>query len=377
MRITYAVLVALLVGLALCPHRGEMSTHGQVFFDGNSLTVGSGSTGGFDYPNRVMARIGGGWWWRNVAVSGTRTPDLDGRAPTAIDARWDAGSAPHVVVIWEITNDLKLGASRAAAYQNIVTYCRRRKAAGWKVIVLTVLPRTQVGLPATFEADRQAINAELRQHWRDYADALVDVGANPTLGPDGSQANLTYYWDGIHLTDAGYAVVAGMVAPALEAVLEGAGVAGGPIFPRSSYPVTTSRVFPNFHAATNAHTEGLGYEASLGADSIWRLWFQMPPTLPTGTMKLLLRVISAGAGNVKLNPKWKSFGSAETVSSPSLNAEGVATITTVADQFIETKITLDADTPVAGEEVILDLVGETSGWTLASVSTAIASIIWE
>jgi hypothetical protein len=154
-------------------------------------------------------------------------------------------------------------------------------------------------------------------------------------------------------------------------------VAGGPLFPRSAYPVTSSRVFPNFHAATNAHTEGLGFEASLGADSIWRLWFQMPPTLPTGTMKLLLRVIASGAGNVKLNPKWKSFAAAETVSSPTLNAEGVVTITTVTDQYIENKVTLDADTPVAGEEVILDLTGETSGWTLAQTATVLASVIWE
>lgn len=156
-------------------------------------------------------------------------------------------------------------------------------------------------------------------------------------------------------------------------------MAGGPIFPRSAYPVTAGRVFPNFHAATNAHCQGLGYEASVGADSTWRLWFQMPPTFPTGTMKLLLRCIAnASSGAAKLNPKWKSFAAAETVSSPSLNAEGVATVTfTAIDQFVETKITLDADTPVAGEEIILDLVGETSGWNLAQVLTVVASIIWE
>lgn len=156
-------------------------------------------------------------------------------------------------------------------------------------------------------------------------------------------------------------------------------MAGGPLLPRSAYPVTSGNCFPNFHAATNAHSEGLGYAASIGADSTWRLWFQMPPTLPTGTMKLLLRCIAnASTGNAKLNPKWKSFAAAETISSPTLNAEGVATITfTAVDQFVETKIILDADTPVAGEEVILDLVGETSGWTLAQVMTAVASIIWE
>jgi len=143
--------------------------------------------------------------------------------------------------------------------------------------------------------------------------------------------------------------------------------------------VTTSRVFPNFHAATSAHSEGLGVEASVGADSIWRLWFQMPPTLPTGTCKLLLRgIANASTGNAKVNPKWKSFAAAETVSSPSLNAEGTTTLTwTAVDQFVETKITLDADTPVGGEEIIMDLTFETASWTLAQVSTWVASVIWE
>lgn len=158
-------------------------------------------------------------------------------------------------------------------------------------------------------------------------------------------------------------------------------MSGGPVFPHSSFPVTAGRVFPNIHAATNAHLEGLGVEASLGADAIWRLWFQMPPTLPTGTCKLLLRAIAnATSGNAKVNPKWKSFAAEETVSSPSLNAEGVVTVTWSAgdaDQLKETKITLDADTPVAGEEIILDLTMETSGWTLAAVSTWVVSVLWE
>lgn len=138
-------------------------------------------------------------------------------------------------------------------------------------------------------------------------------------------------------------------------------------------------MFPRFHEATNAHREGLGVEASVGADSIWRLWFQMPPTLPTGTCKLKLRAIAdATSGAAKVNPKWKSFGLSETVASPTLNAEGTSTLTwTAAHQIIEVEINLDADTPVADEEVLMDLTFETASWTLAAVSTWTASIIWE
>lgn len=162
-------------------------------------------------------------------------------------------------------------------------------------------------------------------------------------------------------------------------------MAGGPVFPHSAYPVTAGRVFPNFHvgAGSNSkHDEGLGVEASVGADSTWRLRFQMPPSsLPSGTGKLrLLALANATSGNAKVNPKWASVAVEEDPSSATLNAEGTQTVTWStgdADQYKELKVTLDADTLVASEEVVMDLVFETTSWTLAQVSTWIASIIWE
>ena len=162
-------------------------------------------------------------------------------------------------------------------------------------------------------------------------------------------------------------------------------MAGGPILPHSAYPATSGRVFPNFHVGAGAnskHDEGLGVEASVGADSTWRLRFMMPPTsLPSGTGKLrLLALANATSGNAKVNPKWASVAVEEDPSSATLNAETVQTLTWGAsdnDQYKELKITLDADTLVAGEIVVMDLVFETSSWTLAQVSTWIASIIWE
>jgi len=160
-------------------------------------------------------------------------------------------------------------------------------------------------------------------------------------------------------------------------------MAGGPIFPHSAFP-TTLNAFPNFHVGAGAnskHDEGLGVAASLGADTTWRLRFQMPPTLPSGTGKLrLLALANATSGAAKVNPKWASVAAAEDPSSATLNAEGTSTLTWATgdnDKYKELKITLDADTLVAGEEVVMDLVFETTSWTLAQVSTWIASILWE
>lgn len=161
-------------------------------------------------------------------------------------------------------------------------------------------------------------------------------------------------------------------------------MAGGPIFPHSAYPATSGRVFPNFHVGAGAnskHDEGLGVEASVGADSTWRLRFKMPPTLPTGTCKLdLWALANATSGNAKVNAKWASVAVEEDPSSATLNAEGTSTLSWGAgdnDQYKNLKITLDADTVVANEVIVMDLVFETASWTLAAVSTWQPSVIWE
>lgn len=160
-------------------------------------------------------------------------------------------------------------------------------------------------------------------------------------------------------------------------------MSGGPIFPNSAYPVTAGRVFPNFHVGAGAnskHDEGMGVEASVGADSIWRLRFQMPPALPTGTGKLrLLALANATSGVAKVNPKWVSVAVEESPSGATPVAETVQTVTWGAgdnDQYKSLEVVLDADTLVASEVVVMDLVFETSGYTLAAVSTWVASIIW-
>lgn len=160
-------------------------------------------------------------------------------------------------------------------------------------------------------------------------------------------------------------------------------MAGGPIFPRSAYP-TTSNAFPYVYigaGANSKHEEVLGVAASLAADTIWRLRFQMPPTLPTGTGKLrLLLLANATSGNAKINPKWVSVAVEENASSATPVAETVQTVTWAAsdnDQYKELKVTLDADTLVESEEVVMDLTFETASWTLAQILGVIPSIIWE
>ena len=157
-------------------------------------------------------------------------------------------------------------------------------------------------------------------------------------------------------------------------------MAGGPVKPDSAFP--EGDAFRRVHVGGGAQAEydvGMGVGASLAADATWHLRFEMPPSLPTGTGKLRLRAISGtGSGNARVNPKWASVALSEDPSGTTMNAEGAQTITFVGvDDYLETKIDLDADTLTASEIVVMELVFETASWTHAAISTWQASIIWE
>lgn len=134
----------------------------------------------------------------------------------------------QVVIAWAGTNDLYFGASAATTYARIVAYATARKAAGWRVILLTILPRSNSGTPAGFEVARQSVNASLLADFSTatgesgiwtgaaYADYLVHVGGDGTVGDSGDENNTTYYLDKVHLTSAGYAIIADYVKRAID-----------------------------------------------------------------------------------------------------------------------------------------------------------------
>jgi len=159
-------------------------------------------------------------------------------------------------------------------------------------------------------------------------------------------------------------------------------MAGGPIFPSSAYPGSTGNIFPNFYAGggVNAapHDEGWGVVASLAADSILELRFPMPPTIPTGTLKLrALALANATSGVANWTTSDKNVAAGASPSAATLNAESQDSITwTTADVYNEVKRALTS-TPAGNDMLVVAMKFQTSGWTLAQVATFIFSIIWE
>lgn len=224
---------------------------------GNSLTFGFNTTliegryPGADFPDQLQGflRANGMLWdFQNVGVTGDTTTQLivssaagagTGVANGRLTRWFNMGRAANACFFWEITNDLSntvdgVGNNPVAAFNNVVTYCQTRQAEGYITIVFTCLPRNVAGL--NFEQNRLDVNAAIRQLFlaggttvinsntytaaSGFASALVDVGADPTIGQTGQYTNATYYAaDGIHLTPAGYAIVVNYATIAIANVV--------------------------------------------------------------------------------------------------------------------------------------------------------------
>ncbi|MFA5937548.1 MAG: hypothetical protein WC822_06760 [Candidatus Paceibacterota bacterium] len=159
-------------------------------------------------------------------------------------------------------------------------------------------------------------------------------------------------------------------------------MAGGPLLPIGINYDTDGLNYPGpYVGAGNArlipvHTK---VQASLSGDTLLYLIFRLPATLPTGTLKLaILLIANATTGNAKVNPAWASVAVTENPDTITLNAEGVSTIApSAADTWVETKVTLDADTAVGGEFIMMAVTFTTASWTLAVISGWTFYLLWE
>ncbi len=187
---------------------------------GNSMMAGTGASNKYKIVTyRVFTKLANPALYEgffNLGIVNQTTVDIINLFPTKDYYYYDSSKGMNIYVPFEVTNDLFFGASAATAYANYVTLCGLARARGFKIVAMTCLPRSNVGTPGSFEADRQTVNTSIRNNYASFADALADVGADTTIGDAGDELNLTYYQsDKVHMTDAGYDIVAEYVKVAI------------------------------------------------------------------------------------------------------------------------------------------------------------------
>jgi hypothetical protein len=162
-------------------------------------------------------------------------------------------------------------------------------------------------------------------------------------------------------------------------------MAGGPVAPSSVYVGGASgNLFPNFYAGAGGnaspHDEGIGVVASLAADATVELRFPMPPSIPTGTLKLMCRALAnATSGTAKFTVKDATVAGGASPSAATLTSETQSSVTWAAgdnDKYKDTKVTLSAS-PAANDTLVVAITFNTTGWTLAQILTMLVWVLWE
>lgn len=182
----------------------------NLVFEGDSITYG--------YPvtdQKSFANIYGGT--ANLAVSSSTiegaAPSLTDRAAT-LDALIDPDRRNVLVVM--TGNDMILDTA-ATMLTRMATYLDLRRAAGWYVIIWTVLPRSAGGGGAGFNPRRNTANTTLRTWVGTHCDAIVDFDLMP-MGPDAAASDTSLYSDGIHPTLAGHRLLFDYIRTSLDAI---------------------------------------------------------------------------------------------------------------------------------------------------------------
>jgi lysophospholipase L1-like esterase len=196
---------------------GTQATGPRVVAVGDSLTLGTGASAPYTSLITYPTWNGQTLTVSNIGVAGRFLRDMARLAYTNLNPLFANESGLNVAVVWGGINDLaSLGATPEDTYSRLRAFCGRLRSLGWRVVVCTLVSRV------AFDTERATFNGYVRGNWPLFADALADLGANASIGAAGAYANVTYFQgDGIHLTDAGLVIVAGLVQAELTTLAQG------------------------------------------------------------------------------------------------------------------------------------------------------------
>jgi len=181
-----------------------------IVFDGNSWVIGSGSTAGSNFPNQVthlLQRDAKTVDALNFGIAGQTIDQMLAGVATKVDIHHDKY---QYLIALELVNQWgRSGESREVIYKKYKQYFLDRKKAGFrKVIAVTPFAQSFYKRP-DWEKDRQWFIRKIMSEFPRLGIQVANVGADPKLS---DSRNTTYFTtDRIHPTNAGYAVIAGIV----------------------------------------------------------------------------------------------------------------------------------------------------------------------
>lgn len=187
---------------------------GMIVCEGASNSEGEPDVRDVNYPQQLRAALarGGRYDWFEPAISGQVTSHALADAAATIDPYLSPGLMNVLFVCDLASNAFSTypdgGQTVAAEQDRYRRYGADRRGAGWKVLVATLLPRSDGAVPpeTEFESKRQEFNAWLRAEGPTFCDGVVDEAADPDIGRAGAELDARYFNpDRVHPSEGGHA----------------------------------------------------------------------------------------------------------------------------------------------------------------------------
>jgi lysophospholipase L1-like esterase len=188
----------------------------RVVFHGNSLFhLRQGNVlNGFAVSTLVRPQLTG-VVVQDYSYQGKTSAQLLAEFPTVVQPYVNKGD---VIVFWDGRNSManNIGnLSPANALIDAKAYCANAISLGLKVITLTCIPTSTTYVA---DADRLTFNTNMLAD-TSFCNAVVDPCALTEFNSVADLSNATYYnADQIHLTTAGYTLIANLLAPTIQSV---------------------------------------------------------------------------------------------------------------------------------------------------------------
>jgi hypothetical protein len=188
----------------------------RVIFHGNSLFhLSQGNVFyGFAVSNVVRPQLTD-LIVQDYSYQGKTSAQLLAEFPTVVQPYVNKGD---VIVFWDGRNSMANNIGNETPAQALIdakAYCANAISLGLKVITLTCIPTSTTYVA---DADRLTFNTNMLAD-TSFCNAVVDPCALTEFNSVADLSNTTYYnADQIHLTTAGYTLIANLLAPTIQSV---------------------------------------------------------------------------------------------------------------------------------------------------------------
>ena len=205
----------LAAGNAAEPARGGAACVNLVL-DGDSISYGWGASPAYRLDVRLAAALGGDVRLHNVAEGGRPVSTSLRLYNRLVAPLFDRSTSHNVIVFHGGDNDISEGRNATQTYVAFTAYVAEAHRQGWKVVVSTELQRLDFYRYQLAALKRY--NIMLLKN-KAGADAVVDFDADRRMTePSDRRDPGLFSHDGIHPSNGGYGVLAGMLAPVVRRV---------------------------------------------------------------------------------------------------------------------------------------------------------------